>query len=282
MSGRLADTEHALGLRGDTSCQRRLAAQTHQAHEVVRGGHQIACEVDTLQAAVPRSAETAHRFYPTEDFFDSLAHFLTGVVPRRVGRASVNRAATATRVLGDVRRDALNPQAPDTFVCVIALVSSECGRMKPAPSSIVNQLRQHVSLSRTSCSGNQKVHQQSISIFHERLTHVAEPSFLARTFAIQSGIGIGPTLVSCVRTLLTMEVDPTIIRTASVGTLRGRWFIFWSKALEAGSRFDQRAVDAEMLVAQQVQAIRLQHHRIEELAADAVAQQPRAVLGKRA
>lgn len=216
------------------------------------------------------------------DYFDSLAHFLTAVVSRRLSGASVDRATAATGVLGDVRRDTLSPQAPDALACVIALVSTECGRMKPAHSSIADQLRQHISLSRTSCRGDLKVHQQSMSIFHERLTHVAEASFLSRTFAIQPGIGIGPTLVSCVRTLLMMEVDPTIIRAATVWPFGRWWLVFRSKALEAGSRFDQRAIDAEVLVAQQVQAIRVQHHCIEELATDSVAQQPRTVLGKRA
>src|SRR5262249_4895771 len=55
---------------------------------------------------------------------------------------------------------------------------------------------------------------------------------------------------------------------------------FGPKAFEAGRRFDQRAVDAEVLVAEQVQAIRLLHHRVKELATDAVPQQPLSVLGK--
>src|SRR6266567_4344190 len=53
-----------------------------------------------------------------------------------------------------------------------------------------------------------------------------------------------------------------------------------SKALETRRCFDQGAVHTEMLVAQQVQSIGLEHHRVEELATDAVPQQPRAVLRK--
>src|SRR4051812_36432521 len=54
-----------------------------------------------------------------------------------------------------------------------------------------------------------------------------------------------------------------------------------NKANRGGS-LDQRAIHAEALVTQQVQAVRLDHDRVEELATHAMAQQPRAVLGKRA
>ena len=55
-----------------------------------------------------------------------------------------------------------------------------------------------------------------------------------------------------------LEADPPIVRAAPVCPLR-RWrFVFPPKGLETGSGFDQRAIDAEVLVAQQVQSIRLQ------------------------
>ena len=85
-----------------------------------------------------------------------------------------------------------------------------------------------------------------------------------------------------IRALVPVEVDPAIARTATIWTLR-RWrFVLGSKALETRRCFDQGAVHTEVLVAQHVQSIGLEHYCVEELATDAVAQQPRAVLGKRA
>ena len=117
--------QHTGGLRGDNaSCQCRLARQTHQAHEVVRSGDEITGEIDPREPAVTRFAKPTYRFHPAKDFFDSLAHFLTGVISSRTGCASIHGAAAATRVLGDVWRDALGPQAADAFARVVALLSA--------------------------------------------------------------------------------------------------------------------------------------------------------------
>src|SRR4051794_37727112 len=117
-------------------------------------------------------------------------------------------------------------------------------------------------------------------ILHQRLAHVAQPSFFARSFAQQPRIGIGRTLMGGVRALLAVEVDPAIARTSAVRARRRRWLILGSKALETGGGLDQRTVYAEVLIAQQMQSLGLEHDRVEELAADAVAEHPRAVLRK--
>src|SRR4051795_13329778 len=87
--------------------QRRQASESHQ---VVGGGHQITGEVDALQPAVARLAEATHRLHPAEDLFNPFAHLLTSAIAGPTGRATVNGAAPASRVLRDVRRDALSSQ----------------------------------------------------------------------------------------------------------------------------------------------------------------------------
>ena len=54
--------DHAGGLPDYGLSQGWLAGQAHQAHEVVRGGHQIAREVDAFQATVACLAKATHRF----------------------------------------------------------------------------------------------------------------------------------------------------------------------------------------------------------------------------
>jgi len=214
------------------------------------------------------------------DYFDTFAHLLTGDVARPASRPSVDGAAAAGRVLRDVGCDALGTQGPHTVECVIALVGTQRPGMKAPHARRMNEMRHNVALGRAGGGRDLKVHQQSMPIFHQRLAHVAQASFFARSFATQPRIWIGRALVRRIRALLAVEVDPAIAWAAAIGPWWGRWFVHGSKALETRCRFNQRAVYAEVLVTQQVQAIGLEHHRVEELAADAVAQQPRAVLGK--
>src|SRR5215207_8222808 len=124
-------------------------SQPNQSHEVVCGGDQIAREVDALQAAEPRPAQTTHRFDPAEDFFDPSAHLLTGVVARPAGRPSVHGATAATDVLSNVRRDALRSQAPHKLPCVIGLVGAERSGMEATLTGRIDQLRYYVPLSGT-------------------------------------------------------------------------------------------------------------------------------------
>src|SRR5438067_13222167 len=114
-------------------------------------------------------------------------------------------------------------------------------------------------------------------IFHQRLTHVAELGFLARTLATQSGIRVSRALGRGIGTLLPVEIHPPIARIAAVRTLHWR-LIFGPEALEAGGRFDQRAVHTEVLVAQQVQLGGLTDHLVKEFAADPMPQQTLAIL----
>src|SRR6266545_7523595 len=83
-------------------------------------------------------------------------------------------------------------------------------------------------------------------------------------FLAKPRFGIRRALMGGVRTPLAMEVDARVARI--VGRLSRRRLVFGTQALEAGRRFDQRAVDREMLIAQQSQPIRLGHHRVEETA----------------
>ena len=117
--------------------------------------------------------------------------------------------------------------------------------MKATLTRLIDQQRHDVSFSRAGRGRDLEVDQQSMPIFHERLTHIAEASFLPTTLAIQPRIGIGQALVRRIRSFLTMEIDPAIVRTATIRPLRGRWFVCGPKALEAGGGFDQCAVHAE-------------------------------------
>ena len=95
----------------------------------------------------------------------------------------------------------------------------------------------------------------------------------------QARFGISRALMRCVRAPLTMEVDRRIARIVWWRLIHGR-LVFGPKALEAGRRFDQCAVDREVVVTQQSQASCLAHHLVEELLGNVMLEQPLAVLGE--
>src|SRR5438132_13956495 len=84
------------GRRVRVSGERWHGCQAGQPHQVVRGGHQIAREVDTLEPAVACLAQAANRFHPAEDFFNPFAHLLAGDVARSARRPSVDGTAAAS------------------------------------------------------------------------------------------------------------------------------------------------------------------------------------------
>src|SRR5216683_10933 len=101
------------------------------------------------------------------------------------------------------------------------------------------------------------------------------------TFALlgQERVGISGALMRRIRAALAVEVDRRIARI--VRRRIRRRLVLGAEALQAGRGFDQRAVDREVLVAQQPQTSRLTDHLIEEPLGNLVPEQPPAVLGER-
>src|SRR5579871_2335685 len=118
-------------------------------------------------------------------------------------------------------------------------------------------------------------------ILHDGVPEIAQSGSLPRAFLVQPSIRIGAALVARVRALLAMEVHPAIGRVPTRVPWIGRRFILGTEALQAGRGFDQRAIHREVLIAQQVQPIGLQHHLVEELATHVRVQQAVAVPGER-
>ena len=224
-------------------------------------------------------ASTRTRFCQLRtDYFDQFAFALTDGIPDMPRGAPVDRAAPPTDVLRHVRRDFPRAKVGDARLGVVALVSTQRARVEASLAHLLDQLGHRIPLGRAACLAQREIHQQPMPILHQRMTHERQVSFFAFTFLGQPRFGIRRALMGGVRTPLAMEVDARVARI--FGRLSRRRLVFGTQALEAGRRFDQRAVDREMLIAQQSQPIRLGHHRVEELLGDCVLEQPRAVLGE--
>ena len=86
----------------------RRIQQAADAHDVVRRGGEGEDPVDERSASVAQLPQTANRFHPAEALFDELPFLLTDGVAGVPGRARIDRAASARRMLRDVRRDVGN------------------------------------------------------------------------------------------------------------------------------------------------------------------------------
>src|SRR5437016_1636014 len=82
-----------------------------------------------------------------------------------------------------------------------------------------------------------------------------------------------------IRAALAVEVERWIARIIRRRLVRWRR-VLGPEALKTGRGFDERAVHAEMLVAQQPQPGRLAHHLVKEAPGDVVLEQSAAVLGE--
>src|SRR6201997_4312080 len=108
------------------------------------------------------------------------------------------------------------------------------------------------------------------------MPQIGELGRLARTLAVQPSIGVGGRGVRLIAALLAVKIPLTI----ASGSRRLAAAILGTKALHAGPRLDQRAVDREMIVRQQ----RLYGFLIEngghELVGDVTLDQALAVFGE--
>src|ERR1700752_2971866 len=93
------------------------------------------------------------------------------------------------------------------------------------------------------------------------MPQIGELGRLARTLAVQPSIGVGGRGVRLIAALLAVKIPLTI----ASGSRRLAAAILGTKALHAGPRLDQRAVDREMIVRQQNLDRLLIQHRGHEL-----------------
>jgi site-specific DNA recombinase len=234
-----------------------------------------------IRYVIPTTEASTHtRFCQLRtDYFDAFPFSLTNRVTRPTSGPPIDRAAaTLGRVLRHVRRDLLRPQLRHALLGVVPLVGTQRLGMEAAQPGFLDQAGHHVPLGCASGGGDLKVDQQTMPILHQRLTHVAQLGLLARAFAAQAGIRVGPALVRGVGALLAVEVHPAIARIAFTWRRVACRLVFGPEALEAGGRFDQGAVHAEVVVTQQVQPTGLAHHLVKEFAAHVVPQQALPIL----
>jgi hypothetical protein len=119
--------------------------------------------------------------------------------------------------------------------------------------------------------GNFQVDAQTMAVLHERVAAIAELRLLTLALAHEFGVGVGGRGVGRVGAAFASDIDHALI----IRPTRIRRTVLTPHTL-GGRRpgFDQRAINSEMLVGEQVQLARLTHHRIEEAAGQSAFHQP--------
>src|SRR6266542_1887219 len=95
-----------IGIHRSLSSSRPLRHEIAPAHQVVGGGAEAKQPVDEMSAAVAELAEEPDGLHPAEGLLDQFPLALTQGIARMTSRAAIDRAATESGVLRDVRRDA--------------------------------------------------------------------------------------------------------------------------------------------------------------------------------
>lgn len=129
----------------------------------------------------------------------------------------------------------------ETLLVVILVCTYRAARLGRA----LQHLQRRLYLGTSIELGAFHIHDQTVAVLHHRVGHVRQTTGIAIALARQPGLGIAGRLVGRVAALLALEVGIGVAR----AILRWVAAILLDKGLVRGPGVDQRAIDAEMLVA---------------------------------
>src|SRR6266550_654790 len=259
-------------------CQAHYALHRHQlphSDQVVSGGGEDEDPVHSLGTAMAQLAQQANRLQPAEDLFDSFAFLLANLITVVAGGATVDSRSAISVVLSHVRRHLQVAQLLHKIMRVVVLVTAQ--RHSTSAADLCSEGQRRVALGGASRRRHASKDRQAITILHQQMAGVAQLRFFAFALATQHGFGISSRLMRFVRPLLAVKVHRRI-----TGIIRRRlvWLILRLETLQTRGRFQQRAVNREVLIAEQFMSARLVQYPGKELFGDVAAQQPVAILGE--
>jgi YaiO family outer membrane protein len=242
-----------------TRGSRRGQDRAH-THQVVSGRGESEHPVHARNALVPGLAKQPYRLHPAEYLLDSFPLSDAHLVAVMAGRAPVNGTLSVGVVLGDVRRNIQVAQPSDEFFGVIAFVRSKRQSLVQW-ADLRNERQSGLAFGRAGSEGHCGTQDQAVAVLHQGMAE--KRHLIAVPFGVDAGIRVGCGLVGGVGALLPLEIDAGVLGS---GAFRGLSVlgIFGPEALEAGPGFEQGAVNAEVLLAEQVACPRLREHGLEK------------------
>ena len=216
--------------------------------------------------------QTGYRLEPAEDFFYPFTFLLTDRVARMTSSALIDDAGGLARKMGSYLVVA---QLLHKFLAVIAFVGPE--RDPLLPWNLFHHCDSGLRLSPAVGLSHLAIDRDAVAVLHQHVPRVAELGFLAGPLTCQPRLRVGGRLVARVAALLAVKVNRGVARVIG-------WVLTSAVlALEAfvtRPRFDQRAVDREVLSREQAAAAGLGQHLGKEGLGNLGAQQPLAILVK--
>src|ERR1700674_3999175 len=266
-------------LLGGTTFWRRQAHyylygnQLPHSHQIVSCGGEDEDPVHARRAAVAQLAQQPDRLQPTKDLFNPFTLLLTDLITLVAGGASVDGRLAIGVVLGHVWRHLQVAQLGHEVMSVVVFITTQ--RHSTAAADFFGEGHPSFALRRARRGRHARRDRQAVAILHQQMAGVAQLGFFPFALATQHCFRISSRLMGLVRALLAVKVHRRITR---IIRRRSLWLILRLEAFQTRSRFQQRAVHREVLVAEQFVPPGLVQYPRKELLCDVAAQQPLAVL----
>jgi hypothetical protein len=230
------------------------------AHQVLGRGAKGELPIDEDRRGGAICGKERDRIQPAERPLDKLPLSMTQSISGVSRGASIAATATVDEfVLRDVRSDAHAVDDCAPRARVIGLVPRD-----GEPLCRQRQLAQHrergVAFGRPARVGDRRVDDESVAILGQQVRKVPELRLATHRFLAQPRVRSGRRLMGVVPSGLAVEIHGRVFRIVRRSARR----ILRLETLVAGPRFQQRAIDREVLVRQQALLLDRREHLREE------------------
>ncbi len=174
-----------------------LQSQVPYANQIERRESEGEHPIDSISATMSRLSHEAHGLQPSEDFLDSFPAALTDRVSIVPSRSLIDCAAPVTHVHRNVRSHVSFSQSIDELARIVSLVGTNRDAVTPADG--VDHIDGRISFSRSRCERQTRVGDEPVAVFHQRMPHISQASFLRLTLAKQARVGVSRRFVRFIR-----------------------------------------------------------------------------------
>lgn len=194
--------------------------QSTQSQQIVGSSGESSSELRPFEASDPTSFYSAEALEPAEDGLDSAPDDLAGSMASMPKGALVDRRfpSGAVDIRRDLRRDAGSAARLHKVRRVVAIVSAH--RLAPSSANSRHERRTLAPLSESVCLAEQDVHQETVAILHQHVTHVRQLRLAARPLTGQPRFRISHRSMRFIAALFAAKVVPSIRVTTGRTVLR--------------------------------------------------------------
>src|SRR5882757_920175 len=257
---------------GHLSCSWTHSTDAHQVVGQTGQAHQLVVTSNTPQSGLAQAPDC---LAPTKELLDSFAHDLTCPIAGRFKRAFTEAGRVVTCIDGDMRSDTLCEQRFDKASRVITLIATNTLRAKTLAPLPGHQRQGRLRLSHTDRRSETHIADQAMAVIHQSVSGKAQLGLLTQRLAQQLRFRVRGAHMCVIAAPLALKIPiPTGVRSRTSAILR-------SERFHRGPGLNQRAIDTEVFIREQLKGARFAHHRVKEFQSHLFARQALAVLAER-